>query len=82
MQAWITLNIGFHQAHHQWASVSYYRQSPTMDAPLQPGGYVVLLFASMAPPLWRALMMPVLMRWREAPEFQSSPGRHLLCWKR
>jgi alkane 1-monooxygenase len=82
VQAWITLNIGFHQAHHQQVAVPYYRQSPAMDAPLQPGGYVVLLFASMAPPLWRVLMMPVLVRWRQAPHSQSSPGRQLLCWKR
>ena len=82
VQAWITLSIGFHQAHHRHAAVPYYRQSPTMNAPLQPGGYVVLLFASVAPPLWRALMMPVLMRWRQAPHSQSSPGRQLLCWKR
>lgn len=82
VQAWITLGIGFHQAHHRRVAVPYYRQSPTIHAPLQPGGYVVLLFASTIPALWRSLMMPVLMRWREAPDSQLSPGRQLLCWKR
>ena len=50
-------------------------------SPRMPGGYVVLLFISMVPPLWRALMLPVLQRWKEAPmESQETAGHRLLCF--
>jgi alkane 1-monooxygenase len=82
VQTWVTLGISYHQAHHQHTAVPYYRQNPIPGAPLQPGGYVVLLFVSMVPPLWRMLMTPALERWRRTPFAQRSAGRLLLCVKR
>jgi alkane 1-monooxygenase len=82
LQAWLTLSISYHQAHHHQAAAPYYRLQPRIGSPRQPGGYVVLLFASMVPPLWRALMLPALQQWRDAPEAQRSAGRGLFCFAR
>lgn len=79
LQAWLTLSISYHQAHHRCSSVPYYRQTPIADAPRMPAGYVVLLVASVIPPLWRAWMIPVLERWKTSPGRQSGAGRRLFC---
>ena len=82
LQVWLTLGISYHQAHHARGGVPYYRQQPVEGSPRQPAGYVVLLFASMVPPLWRALMLPALKRWKAAPLSQPSPGRRMICFQR
>lgn len=82
LQAWLTLGISFHQAHHHSNGVPFYRLAPEEGAPRQPGGYVVLLVASLLPPLWRALMLPVLERWKAAPTQQRAAGRRLICINR
>lgn len=81
LQSWLTLGISFHQAHHRSSSVPYYRLQPTQDSPKAPAGYVVLFFASLVPPVWRALMAPALLRWQRAPHTQRTAGRTLLCLK-
>lgn len=78
-QVWLTLGISYHQAHHHGSSVPYYRQAPLETAPRAPAGYVVLLVACLFPPLWRALMLPALERWRASPENQIGVGRRLFC---
>jgi hypothetical protein len=47
-----------------------------------PGGYVVLLIASLVPPAWRWLMLPALDQWRSDAANQRSAGRTLVCFKR
>lgn len=79
LQAWLTLSISYHQAHHRAATVPYYRQQPTHGSPRAPAGYIVLLFASLVPPIWRALMLPALERWQRTPHAQRAPGRRLIC---
>jgi alkane 1-monooxygenase len=79
LQAWLTLSISYHQAHHRASAVPYYRQTPTADAPRMPAGYVVLLVASVIPPLWRAWMIPALERWKASPGSQVGAGRRLFC---
>lgn len=79
LQAWLTLSISFHQAHHHGHGAPYYRLAPQENAPRQPGGYVVLLLASLCPPVWRALMVPALTRWKLSPTTQPSAGRRLVC---
>lgn len=82
LQAWLTLCISYHQAHHHRATVPYYRRELAPGSPRQPAGYVVLLFAAMVPPLWRSLMLPALEAWQRDPYRQESAGRRLICFKR
>ena len=78
IQSWMTLAISYHQAHHH-NSLPYYRQRPTGAAPKAPAGYVVLLLASLIPPMWRSLMIPALDRWKADPNNQATAGRRLVC---
>lgn len=82
LQRWLTLSISFHQAHHCDTTVPYYRQTMEAGSPRMPGGYVVLLIASLIPTVWRALMLPSLALWKAAPDTQEAPGRRLLCFAR
>lgn len=79
LQAWLTLGLSFHQAHHCSSSVPYYRLQPASDAPKAPAGYIVLFFVSVVPPLWRRLMVPVLRGWQHEPGTQHTAGRRLIC---
>ena len=79
LQRWLTLSISYHQAHHHGTAVPYYRQTIEPGSPRMPGGYVVLLFASLVPPVWRALMMPALQAWKLNPHAQQAAGRRLFC---
>lgn len=81
-QAWVTLNISFHQAHHQAIRLPYYRVTLAHDSPRQPAGYVILLVACMFPRLWQRLMLPALTQWKQQPHQAVSPGRRLTCFAR
>ena len=81
LQNWLTFGIPYHQSHHQKNNRAYYRLAPTVGAPRQPAGYVVLLIACCFPPVWRALMLPALGAWR-ASEKPLSAGRSLICIRR
>lgn len=80
LQAWMTLSISFHQAHHLAPSRPYYLGCPAAGSPRLPAGYVILLIASLVPPLWRRLMRPALERWKSNPAAQLKPGRRLICF--
>lgn len=80
LQAWMTLSISFHQAHHLSPSRPYYLTGPVEGSPRLPAGYVILLFASLVPPLWQRLMRPALARWQADPAAQLKPGRRLICF--
>ena len=82
LQAWLTLGISYHHAHHTSTAVPYYRRKPARAAPTAPFGYGVLLFASMFPSTWRALMEPSLQRWKSAPQNQQSGKGKLICLAR
>jgi len=79
IQSWMTLAISYHHAHHHSSSLPYYRQRPSGAAPKAPAGYVVLLFASLIPSVWRSLMLPALNRWKADPNNQATAGRRLVC---
>jgi alkane 1-monooxygenase len=79
LQAWMTLSISFHQAHHHAPSRPYYMATPATGSPRLPAGYVFLLVAALMPPLWRRLMGPALARWKDDPAAQLKPGRRLIC---
>ena len=66
-QVWLMLHLALHHAHHQNSGVPYYRLAPHKASPRLPAGYVLLLFASFIPPLWRWLMLPALENWKRPP---------------
>lgn len=79
-QAWITLNISLHDAHHLDSRLPYYRLSMAADSPRLPAGYVVLMFTSLVPRLWFHLMGPALAHWHLQPQAPVSAGRRLTCF--
>lgn len=79
-QAWITLHISFHQAHHRSASVPFYRLGMDADSPRLPAGYILMMVISLFPPLWRWAMLPALHEWRTNPSVRVSAGRRLTCF--
>lgn len=79
-QAWITLSISLHDHHHLDSHLPFYRSSLSPDSPRLPAGYVVLMFASMVPHVWRRVMQPAYFHWIEHPFDPRSPGRKLTCF--
>lgn len=79
-QAWVTLHISFHQAHHEFSRLPYYRVTVTPDSPRQPAGYVILMLVCLFPRLWRRLMQPALDHWKRQPLQPRSSGRRLTCF--
>lgn len=79
LQGWLTLNLSFHDAHHQNPSLPFYRLSPSEGSPRLPAGYVVMMVAALLPSLWRRLMEPALHHWMTNPHRPIAPGRRLVC---
>jgi len=79
-QAWVTLSISLHDQHHRDSRRPYYRLELSPDSPRLPAGYVLLMFASLVPWVWRQLMEPAYVRWLTAPESPLSAGRRLTCF--
>jgi alkane 1-monooxygenase len=79
-QAWCTLGISLHQAHHDQSHRPYYLVQLQPDSPRLPAGYIVLMLLALVPPLWRRLMLPALEHWERAPGRPRSPGRRLTCF--
>jgi alkane 1-monooxygenase len=80
LQAFLTLHISFHQAHHDSQRLPYYRLGLAPLSARLPAGYVVLLVLCLVPPLWQRAMRPVLDAWKRAPQAVASPGRRLTCF--
>ncbi len=79
-QVWLMMHLALHHAHHQRSSTPYYRLAPHPRSPRLPAGYVLLLFASFFPPLWRWLMTPALESWKHNPDAHVEPVRwRLVC---
>ena len=79
-QAWITLAISLHRAHHRDSRRPYYRIALERDSPRLPSGYLVLMVLCLVPALWRRMMLPALEHWERHPEQPRSPGRRLHCF--
>lgn len=79
MQAWLTLNNSFHAAHHRQQNVPFFYLRLAEGAPRQPGCYVVMLSASIVPPVWRRLMLPVLEAYSQDKTVVCRPGRRAIC---
>ena len=79
-QVWLMLHLALHHAHHHNSALPYYRLAPHAASPRLPAGYVLLLFASFIPPLWRWLMLPALQNWKQDPGAPVEPMRwRLVC---
>lgn len=79
-QVWITMSISLHDQHHRDSRRPYYRLELSPDSPRLPAGYVLLMFGSLVPWVWRQLMEPAHVRWLTAPENPLSAGRRLTCF--
>lgn len=80
LQAFMTLHITFHQGHHDAPRRPFYRIGLAPGSPRLPAGYLLLLFLSLVPPLWRMAMMPVLAAWKRSPYATIRGGRRLTCF--
>jgi len=79
-QAWVTLSVSLHDQHHRDSRRPYYRLDLSPDSPRLPAGYVLLMFASLIPPVWRKVMAPAYLHWLASPTSPLSAGRHLTCF--
>ena len=79
-QAWVTLSISLHDEHHRDSRRPYYRLDLALDSPRLPAGYVLLMFASLVPWVWRRVMTPAHQHWLARPGSPLSAGRRLTCF--
>jgi len=79
-QAWVTLSISLHDQHHRDSRRPYYRLDLAPDSPRLPAGYVLLMFASLIPWVWRRVMAPAHLHWLSTPGSPLSAGRRLTCF--
>ena len=79
-QAWVTLSVSLHDQHHRDSRRPFYRIDPSPDSPRLPAGYVLLMFASLVPPVWRSVMTPALSHWLSSPASPLSAGHRLTCF--
>ncbi|MEL6118346.1 MAG: alkane 1-monooxygenase [Pseudomonadota bacterium] len=64
---WLLINLQRHSDHHfkpdrRFPLLQNYEED---EAPQLPYGYPIMTMAAMAPPLWRRVMNPRVLRWRE-----------------
>lgn len=79
-QAWVTLSLSLHDQHHRDSRRPFYRIDPSADSPRLPAGYVLLMFASLVPPVWRRVMADSHQHWLTNPASPLSAGRRLTCF--
>ena len=79
-QAWVTLSLSLHDQHHRDSRRPFYRIDPSPDSPRLPAGYVLLMFASLVPPVWRRVMAPAYEYWLASPTSPLSAGHRLTCF--
>ncbi|MCO5122381.1 MAG: fatty acid desaturase, partial [Rhizobacter sp.] len=79
-QAWVTLSLSLHDQHHRDSRRPFYRIGPSPDSPRLPAGYVLLMFASLVPPVWRRVMATPHQYWLASPASPLSAGHRLTCF--
>jgi alkane 1-monooxygenase len=62
---WILINLARHADHHLVASKRYQVLDHLGEAPQLPAGYATMLMLALVPPLWRRVMDPRVLAWRE-----------------
>ncbi len=56
-------NLPRHSDHHMFATKPFWHLDAVESAPLLPYGYQTMAFIALTPPLWRAIMRPLLVEW-------------------
>ncbi|HUU67607.1 MAG TPA: alkane 1-monooxygenase [Methyloceanibacter sp.] len=56
-------NLPRHSDHHMFATKPFWHLSASDRAPMLPYGYQTMAFIALTPPLWRAIMRPLLVDW-------------------
>ncbi len=79
-QAWVTLGLSLHDQHHRDGRRPFYRIEPSPDSPRLPAGYVLLMFASLVPSVWRRVMATSHQYWLSSPTSPISAGHQLTCF--
>lgn len=79
-QAWVTLHISFHQAHHLHAGLPFYRLGMSDSSPRMPAGYILMMIFSMFPRLWQRHMVPLLTFWSSQESAPIGAGHALTCF--
>lgn len=79
-QAWVTLSLSLHDQHHRDSRRPFYRIDPSPDSPRLPAGYVLLMFASLVPPVWRKVMATSHQYWLSSLANPLSAGHRLTCF--
>ena len=62
---WFLFNLGRHSDHHYQTSRSYQQLRHFDDAPQLPSGYFGMFLLPLIPSLWRRVMDPRVLAWRE-----------------
>jgi alkane 1-monooxygenase len=65
-----------HADHHANASRPYWALRHFPEAPQLPAGYSAMLLCALVPPLWRRVMDPRVLAWRERSEIASPTSAH------
>lgn len=77
---WLTLDLNFHQNHHQNPNAAYFQRTGKYLGARMPISYGFAIIVMLFPPLWRRLMTPRLLQWLEQPDSLQSAGRRLFCF--
>ncbi len=56
-------NLPRHSDHHMFATKAFWQLDALDSAPTLPYGYQTMAFIALTPPLWRAIMRPLLVDW-------------------
>jgi alkane 1-monooxygenase len=63
---WVLINLARHADHHLTASKRYPVLRTLDEAPQLPAGYSAMILLALVPPLWRRVMDPRVVAWRQA----------------
>jgi alkane 1-monooxygenase len=66
----LLVDLSRHADHHLFANKSYHTLQTHDEAPTLPGGYAALIVPAFIPPIWRALVHPILHKWHKNNELR------------
>jgi alkane 1-monooxygenase len=67
----ILLDLSRHADHHFFANKPFHTLQNHHEAPTLPGGYAALIVPAFTPPIWRALVHPILHKWHKNNELHT-----------
>jgi hypothetical protein len=63
LSAGLLYNLPRHSHHHMYAAKPFWALEAEPDGPTYPFGYMTMILISLAPPLWRKVVDPLLANW-------------------